>query len=258
MFSGTDVEEALASAAASLGLPIAGLRYVVLDAGTAGGRGLKPTPARIAVMIQEPGVGRSGSERDPRERSTEPRRRASERDVQGESEGAGDPRANLPELVRAVAAAGGLEIDGVVEDTEEALVLQLRGRDTDFFLGEDGRGELLLAFEHVLQRIHGAALYPQPLRVRCEGFRERRDQALAEEARRLAAEVRADGEPRTMEPLNAYERRIVHLALQEDPEVTTFSVGEGRARRVRVARKGAEPSEPDSEPGTSGGESSSL
>ena len=44
VFSGPDVEEALAIAAASLGLPRAELRYVVLDPGTAGGRGLKPTP----------------------------------------------------------------------------------------------------------------------------------------------------------------------------------------------------------------------
>jgi hypothetical protein len=54
-----------------------------------------------------------------------------------------------------------------------------------------------------------------------------------------------------MEPLNAYERRIVHLALQDAPGVTTFSVGEGRDRRVTVAPKSAAPPSegPDRLPG---------
>jgi spoIIIJ-associated protein len=79
----------------------------------------------------------------------------------------------------------------------------------------------------------GATLQPRPCALR--GFRERRDQALAEEARRLAEAVRADGQPREMAPLNAYERRVVHVALQAEPGVTTFSVGEGSSRRVTVA-----------------------
>jgi spoIIIJ-associated protein len=89
-------------------------------------------------------------------------------------------------------------------------------------------------------------LQPRALRLTGEGFRERRDQALAEEARRLAEAVRADGQPRAMEPLNAYERRVVHLALQDEPDVTTYSVGEGSARRVTVgpATPGA-PEAPD-------------
>jgi spoIIIJ-associated protein len=234
LFSGTDVEEALASAAASLGLPIAELRYVVLEAGTVAGRGLKPTPARIAVLIQETPAPSPSGGRPPGE-SRAPSTPSSR---QGP---APDARASLRALVRAVAEAGALELEAEIEETEDALILQLRGPDTSFFVGEDGRGEALLALEHLLQRIHGQALYPLALRVRCEGFRERRDLALAEEARRLAEEVRSDGQPRTFPPLNAYERRIVHLALQEAPDVTTFSVGEGRDRRVTVAPKSTEP-----------------
>ncbi len=228
VFSGTDVEEALAVAGASLGLPLTELRYVVLEAGTPGGRGLKPTPARIAILIRE---GRE-AEAAPAPRTTEPA---------GEP---GEVRPGLRTLVRALAEAGGLEIDAEIEETDEAVVLRLRGKDCAFFYGEDGRGEELLALEHLLQRIYGRALEPLALRVRCEGFRERRDQALDQEARRLAEVVRADGEPRTMEPLNAYERRIVHLALKDEPGVTTFSVGEGRSRRVTVA-----PNPPGPQPG---------
>jgi spoIIIJ-associated protein len=71
--------------------------------------------------------------------------------------------------------------------------------------------------------------------VECKGFQEKRDKALGDDARQLADAVRGDGVPRTTEPLNAYERRIVHIALSEAPDVTTHSVGEGPARRVTVS-----------------------
>jgi spoIIIJ-associated protein len=232
VFSGPDVEEAIAVAAASLGLPRAELRYVVLDAGTAGGRGLRPTPARIAVLFQEPG------------RPPDP---APEREAA--PAGPADPRAGLRETIRAVAEAGGLDVEAEVEETEEAVVVRLRGADQAFFLGPEGRGDVLRATEHLLLRLHGAALQPRVLRLTCEGFRERRDQALVEEARRLAAAVRADGQPRVMEPLNAYERRVVHVALQGEPRVTTYSVGEGSTRRVTVAPAGPRDPAPEAHDG---------
>jgi spoIIIJ-associated protein len=223
LFSGPDIDEALAVAAASLGLPRAELRYVVLDPGSSGGRGLKPTPARIAVLLRDsPRAG--GADRDGRDRG-------------GAGAGAAPPdaRAGIRQTIRALAEAGGLDVDPEIEETEEVVVVRLRGPDQTFFLGVSGKGEVLRATEHLLQRLYGAVLQPRFLRVTCEGFRERRDQALAEEARRLAEAVRADGQPREMEPLNAYERRVVHVALQDEQGVVTFSVGEGSSRRVTVA-----------------------
>lgn len=225
LFSGPDVEEAIAVAAASLGLPRAELRYVVLDAGTAGGRGLKPTPARIAVLVHDP----SWPAVPAREREPAPT---------GPADPRADPRARLRDTIRAVAEAGGLDVEAEVEESEEAVVVRLRGADQAFFLGPEGRGDVLRAAEHLLQRLYGAALQPRALRLTCEGFREQRDQALAEEAHRLAVAVRADGQPRAMEPLNAYERRVVHVALQGEPGVTTYSVGQGSDRRVTVALPG--------------------
>ena len=222
VFSGPDVEEAIAVAAASLGVPKAELRYVVLEPGTAGGRGLKPTPARVAVFLAGP------------ERPAGPAR-----DREPAPAVAPDPLSGLRETIRAVAAAGELEVEAEIEESEEAVTVRLRGAEA-FFLGEDGRGEVLRATEHLLLRLYGAALRPRALRLTCEGFRTRRDEALAGEAHRLAQAVRADGQPRSMEPMNAYERRIVHVALQAEPGVTTYSVGEGSDRRVTVAPAGTE------------------
>jgi spoIIIJ-associated protein len=219
IFTGPDVEEAIAVAAASLGLARGELRYVVLDRGSAGGRGLKPTPARIAVLVQEP--PRDG------ERGIPPALAPT------------DLRVGLRATIRALAEAGGLDVEAEIQETEEAWVVRLRGADVAFFLEPEGRGEVFRATEHLLQRLYGASLRPQALRLSGEGFRERRDEALAEEARRLAEAVRRDGQPHTMDPLNAYERRVVHLALRDEPGVVTFSVGEGPGRRVKVAPAGA-------------------
>lgn len=230
VFSGSDVEEAVALAAASMGLPRAEIRFVVLETGTPGGRGLKPTPARVAVLVEEAPPG--GAERPPRrEEAPEPREPA-------------DPRAGILGTLREVARAGGLDVDADVEEQDEAVVVRLRGGDAAFFLGPEGRGEPLRAVEHLLQRLYGEGLRPRALRITGEGFRERLDRALGEEARALAAAVREDGRARTLAPQNAYERRVVHVALQGEAGVVTFSVGEGASRRVTIAPAGG-PEAPD-------------
>ena len=150
-----------------------------------------------------------------------------------------------------MAEAGGLDVDAEVEEDRRGRGRAPARPRPAFFLGEDGRGEVLRATEHLLQRLYGAALQPRALRLTCEGFRERRDQALAEEARRIAAAVRGDGEPRTLAPQNAYERRVVHVALQDEPGVTTYSVGEGPDRRVTVAPRGRRAPAPETRDGRS-------
>jgi len=234
VFSGPDVEEAIAVAAASLGLPRAELRIVVLEPGTAAGRGLRPTPARIAVLLPEPGRREAPAEDNAPAPASAP---------------ALDPRVGLRETIRAVAEAGGLEVGAEIEESEESVIVRLHGADLAFFLGEDGRGEVLRATEHLVLRLYGAALQPRSLRLTCEGFRARRDEALAAEAHRVAEAVRVEGQPRTMEPMNAYERRVVHVALQGEPGVRTYSVGEGSERRVTVALAGPERAAPEASNG---------
>lgn len=223
LFSGHDVSEALRAAALALGVPESSLRYVVLDRGTAGERGLKPTPAQVAVLMS---------------------------DVPPPSPDAvlaarvADPRARILAVVRSLADAAGLDVEVEIEEDDRAVVVHLGGADEAFFFGPGDRGEVLKALEHLLQRSLGPALEERILRLRCRGLEERRNVSLGEDARRLAAEVRADGTARSTEPLNSYERRIVHLALHGEPGVTTYSVGEGAERRVTIAPAPA-PADPE-------------
>lgn len=219
-FSGKDVEDALAAAGAALGLQVASLRFVILDPGSPGRVGAKPTPARIAVILDGPGAPSApGGEAEPDD------------GFEGEE---ADPLAGIREVVRALAETARLDVSTEIEEGREAVVVRLDGPDRAFFFGEDGKGDVLRAVEHLLQRMFTPDLVPLSLRVECGGFRDRRDAALEAEARALAERVRREGRPLTMPPLNAYERRVVHVALSGFPGIVTYSVGEGADRRVTV------------------------
>jgi predicted RNA-binding protein Jag len=234
VFSGSDVSEAVALAAANLGLPLAQLRYVVLEAGNPGGRGLSPTPARIAVLLEDP---RESDARRPPPAAYPSDRRPRAGEPRGEAREI-EPRSGIRDTIRAIAEAGGLELSAEVSDGPEVMKVELTGADRGFFLEPDGSAEVLRATEHLLLRLYGAALMPRALRLSGEGFREQRDAALAAEARRLAEAVLNDGQPREMPSLNSYERRVVHMTLAEVPGITTASTGEGPTRRLTIAPAG--------------------
>jgi spoIIIJ-associated protein len=226
MFSGRDVADALAAAGQALGLPAETLRYVVLEAGRPGGLGVSPSPARIAVLLD-------GSPAPPTPKPAEPRP-------------PGDPRAGIRAVVRALGEAAGIDLTAEIEEGDEGLRVRLGGSDQRFFLEEEG--EVLRATEHLLIRMFARDVAPRWIVVECEGYREQREETLRATALELAAAVTADGKARTSPALNAYERRIVHLALAEVKGVVTYSVGEGGDRRVTVAPAEAPPGSPGGEP----------
>ncbi|MGE0452938.1 MAG: protein jag [Vicinamibacteria bacterium] len=239
LFEGPDVQAALARAAQDLGLTQATLRYVVLSAGD------EKSPARVAVMLDATAAAsapRPAAAPAPVRPQRRPGPRRSREDV-GEAPEDGERAAARPSgggvptrlrrVVRELAESAGLEIGCQVQDEDQALVVVLSGPGREPLL-KDG-GQALRALEHLLQRMFNRHIEPTSVVVRCEGYRETRDAWLGERARELAAGVRADGVPRETEPLNAYDRRIVHMALADEPGVHTFSVGAGADRRVTVA-----------------------
>jgi spoIIIJ-associated protein len=222
VFTGGDVAEAVAAAARALGHPPEGLRFVVLEAGGPAGPGLKPTPARIAVLFEN-----AAAVAAPRE---SPRAAA---------EPQGWPAA-MRRMIEAVADAADLDLGLEVLEEAETVRVRLPGADRSFFL-EDG-GEPLAALDHLLRKLAPPG-DRRRLVLECEGYRDVRDEALRAEAFRLADFVREDGRSRRTEPLNAYERRIIHVAISELPGLRSYSVGEEGDRRVVVARATDDPAE---------------
>ena len=208
IFSGPDVSAALQEASRALGQPVSALRYVVIQEAAPARLGLTSQPARIAVLMD---AGRVSA--------PEPAQEA------------------LPDLPVQIGALGqrlaeltGLEMAFAVADKDGRLEVKVEGVGAAVFMGDEG---VQPALEHVLRR--WAERTGQDLNLAGAGHRERRDDALRQRALELAEEVRVDGQPRRLEGLNSYERRIVHMALQDAPGVETFSVGEGTGRRVVIA-----------------------
>jgi spoIIIJ-associated protein len=230
VFSGQDVPEAVASAARSLGLEAARLRYVVLDPGRPGSLGVSASPARIAVLLERRPAGEARPAVAPRAQPREDRQPTVPR--------TGDVRADIRALVRVLGEAASADLSAEVEEGPDGLLVRVQGAGCSMLLEEEG--EVFRAFEHVLQRAYRGRLESRRLTVECEGYRDHRDSRLRERALELARAVEADGKPRRTEPLNSYERRIVHMVVSERPLLETYSVGEGADRRVTIAPRRSE------------------
>ena len=113
-------------------------------------------------------------------------------------------------------------------------VIDISGEDLGMLIGR--RGESLLAFQYVVnlvitRRFPGRG----SVTVDVEEYRRRREEQLMSLAERMAEVVRESGEPITLEPMSAAERRLVHLSLADDPELETNSTGEGDSRKVVIS-----------------------
>jgi spoIIIJ-associated protein len=156
-------------------------------------------------------------------------RRVSERFPPAEGPQA-EAAARATELVLRIA---GLDLAPRVLQGEDRLEVDLAGEDVDWCFADDG--ELVLAIEHLLPRlIRSLSGEPTLVRVDCDNFQEIREERLRSLAQRMAEEVRRFGKPRTLEPMNPADRRIIHVTLADDPHVVTESEGDGYFKRVMI------------------------
>ena len=123
-------------------------------------------------------------------------------------------------------------VEEVQEDTA-SIVLNIEGDDLGILIGR--RGYTLSCFQYIVRLIVGHQTKTwMPIVIDVEGYKQRRYQTLQVSARRLAQQVEATGEPYTLEPMSAYDRRIIHLTLADHPDVDTESTGQGESRRVVI------------------------
>ena len=116
------------------------------------------------------------------------------------------------------------------------VAFDVRGRDLGLLIGR--RGQTLASIQFVVNMMVNRKLRNSALVVvDVEGYRARRYLALRTLAERMADRVRRNGQPVTLEPMNASERRIIHMTLQDYQDVATQSVGEGENRKVTVVPK---------------------
>ena len=190
----------------------------------------RPAPARTAVPV--------GRRPTPAVETTPPEPVEAEPEVR--PEGAGDPdQVALVVMMDLLSLMGieGAQVDArrsepTEDDADPPLMLDVKAPN-DTLIGP--RGETLSALQHITRLIVGREQGGRArLVVDVNGYRVRRERQLRQLARRLAQQAIDTDSTVVLEPMTPFERRIVHIALRDHPDVTTHSIGEGNHRKVTI------------------------
>ncbi len=196
---GKSVEEAIQQALQQLGVSREQVEVEVLSPGTPGILGVGAEPARVRVTMKD------------------------------------SPAEFVKTFVTGIICAAGWDLTiNEVREQEGELYLNLEGSDAGLIIGRQGTR---LAALELIVRAALARRYQQPLQVTIDAsrYRERRQAALVQLAINTADKARSQKRPVRLHNLSPAERRVIHMTLQDDPTIFTFSEGEGPDRVVVVA-----------------------
>ena len=140
----------------------------------------------------------------------------------------------ITEFLQKVVAAMGITLSPTVEETPDGTRINLEGEDGGVLVRRDGEG--LQALQHLTATAFRRQLGDdQRIVIDCNGFRKDKDSELKQTARFNAEKARSSGVAQEMGPLNPYERRIVHLAIADDPDATSESIGDAFMKTVIIS-----------------------
>jgi len=143
---------------------------------------------------------------------------------------------DIAAFVQSVVASMGLALTTTVEESPDGTRINLEGEDGGVLIRRGGEG--LQALQHVVATTYRKQLGDDNrIVIDCNGFRRDKDAELKQMASFMAGKARSSGMPQEMGPLNPYERRIVHLAIAESPDVTSESIGDAFMKTVIISVK---------------------
>jgi len=146
-----------------------------------------------------------------------------------------DTLLNLMDITASVMPSDEFSVEDKGGDAS-SIVLDIEGEDLGILIGR--RGQTLASLQYIVRLIVGYQKQMRlPIIIDVEGYKRRRYEALRALAWRMAEEVKTRRTPFALEPMSAFERRIVHLALADDAGVFTESTGVGESRKVVILPK---------------------
>ena len=263
--SAKNLDDAITEALIQLGVTSDRLDYLVVEKGSAGFLGIgmkqavikarrkpeeKPVeePVKEEVKVEEPEKPFKKAEKKP-ERKTEKKHESFRKPVREEKpEVKSEPKKEVelakvePQTIETcekfiydVMNAMGMDDVKVtsVVDEEGALAINMEGSNMGILIGK--RGQTLDSLQYLTNRVANK-MQDGYVRVKLdtEDYRRRRKETLENLAKNIASKVKRTRKTVSLEPMNPYERRIIHSALQSDPAVSTHSEGEEPYRRVVV------------------------
>ena len=127
-------------------------------------------------------------------------------------------------------------IEYEIKIEENTICININGEECGSLIGY--RGDTLNSIQTILSAIANKKTKERiKLILDIENYREKREKTLEDLAEKYARNVLKYGKNKTLEPMSAYERKIIHTKLQNHPKVETYSIGEGENRRIVIAKK---------------------
>ena len=242
-FSGKTVDEALTEACVRLGITSDQVDYEVVDKGSTGFLGIGNKPAVIKARKKEaepvnvPESAPVKEEAAPVQ-ETVPVKEAVQPKKSSEPVDPAAAKAQAEEFLHSVFDAMHMEVTVEVsyDEAENLLDIELKGSEMGVLIGK--RGQTLDSLQY-LTKLAVNNIKDQKIKVRIdtEDYRARRKKTLENLANNMALKVKRTGRPAELEPMNPFERRIIHSALQNNKYVSTHSEGEEPERYVVVTPK---------------------
>jgi spoIIIJ-associated protein len=142
----------------------------------------------------------------------------------------------ITEFLQNVVGAMGLTLTPTVEETPDGTRINLEGEDGGVLVRRGGEG--LQALQHLAATAFRKQLGDDNrIVIDCNGFRKDKDAEIKQMALHILEKARSSGMPQEMGPLNPYERRIVHMAIAEDPAATSESIGDAFMKTVIISTR---------------------
>jgi spoIIIJ-associated protein len=213
---GKTIEQATDKACEELAVSREDLEVEVLSNGSGGFLGLRARNARIRATVRETAAPRSP---ETRPSAAYPDNQAAE-----------TAKKTLEDILRL------LEVEATVDlkEDSERILLDIRGDGSGLLIGR--KGQTLDAMEYLINKIvHKDAEDKKRIVVDTENYRFRREDSLVKLAQRLGEKAKRLGRPVTISPMSGHDRRIIHLALQDDKALRTWSTGTGLYRKLIIS-----------------------
>jgi len=227
---GDTIDKAIDNALRLLGVERDKITVDILSEGKKGILGFGSQKARIRATLRKSAIDLGASEVEPARIEEQPLVRV-EAAAMGQK-----AREVLAEILRLMGIRAEVELKAG-EKTDETVV-EIRAENSGLLIGR--KGQTLEALQYLVSRIAGerAGTDAPHIVVDIENYRQRRRKALEDMALRLGEKAKRQRKTVSVDALSAADRRIIHAALQDDPWVTTKSLGQGSYRRLLIIPEG--------------------
>lgn len=233
-FEAKTIDEAIEKACRELQLSREKLNIEIISEGSTGFLGLVGTKkARIRARALSLDMDFETPVREPHRQAEPP---AAETMVTGDDP-QGEPEGDVAEEARSlmgdILVRMGFDFPVTAEKEDDCIVLNIQGDGSGILIGKNG--QTLDALQYIINKaLNKNGADRKRIVLDTENYREKRESSLVALALKLGEKAKRTKKPVTVNPMNAHDRRIVHLALKNDRELLTRSRGEGDFRKIII------------------------